>query len=294
MTFTSFNLRVKQEKMAEIVAYFNSACRDNNLTYIKSFRGSVDEEFFNGVVKNCIGFGDACVFGRIDVLTYLLTSDEFKKTYNTTQNISLGLTIALELQHFDLVKFFIYSKDINKRGLITKNVKRVFKAMCMKGDFNFIKYMMTSPEIKKHISLDYDNIENMAAIACASGNLELVDFLFTSPEIKVHADLGVGDHTEIIKACSNGHLEVVKYLLSSPKLSTHSDIHFMDDISFFYAFKNGHMNVIDYLIFDYKIEVTERIKDMFFANSELEVMFNKRDLDISLNRNGNKSVKIKI
>jgi ankyrin repeat protein len=89
-------------------------------------------------------------------------------------------------------------------------------------------------------------------LACRTGDLDEVKYLLTSPELDEHATINIYNYKDIssplTEACWNGHLEVVKYLLTSPELKEKADIHFKDDQALNFACYQGHLDVVKYLL----------------------------------------------
>jgi ankyrin repeat protein len=96
---------------------------------------------------------------------------------------------------------------------------------CKKGNLDQVKYLLTSPELDTHASINYSNNNNTVLTeACWYGHLEIVDYLLTSPDLIEKADIHFNDDQSLIFACYEGKLDVVKYLLTSTKLMVHANI----------------------------------------------------------------------
>ena len=98
--------------------------------------------------------------------------------------------------------------------------------------------------------LTQDELNHEFHIACIKGDLDLVKHLLTSPKLKQHADIHFEEDDCIILACRHGKLEVLKYLLFSPDLKTHPNVHPKKESSFQWACTNGHLEIIKYFLFD--------------------------------------------
>jgi ankyrin repeat protein len=138
---------------------------------------------------------------------------------------------------------------------------------------------------------------------CYVGNFEAVKYMLTSPNIKNPLNLYICGDNAIFQACKNGHLNIVQYLTSSPELSNHVAYSDKIDKGFIGACEKWHLDVIKYLIFDYKIEFSSEIYEYLgdsLMNDEIEEMFYVRSLhddidkDLSINTKDKVVKKIKI
>jgi hypothetical protein len=122
---------------------------------------------------------------------------------------------------------------------------------CKKGDLTQVKYLLTSPELETHASINYSNDNNTALTeACWYGHLEIIDYLLTSTELKEKADIHFRENQPLIFACYQGQLDVVEYLLTSPKLKEHADINARNtyDCPLKNACDGEKLEVIEYLL----------------------------------------------
>lgn len=135
--------------------------------------------------------------------------------------------------------------------------------------------------------LNQEQLNNELKAACFNGEFDLMKFLLTSPKLKKHANMQIMGDICLKTACMIGHLEMVKYLLSSPDLKQHANIHSADDLSFKYVCSNNNLELLKYLIFDFNIDITNDIKAYLIAipNEQAERLFNLREINIQLNDN---------
>ena len=120
---------------------------------------------------------------------------------------------------------------------------------------------MINQELKEQYKkLNKQKLNEQFIDACRDGHLELVKYLLTSPELKKHANIHAADDLGFICACEQGQLEVVKYLLASPELTEHADIHTGNDEGFRGACYEGRLEVVKYLIIDMNIDKTNYIE----------------------------------
>lgn len=128
-----------------------------------------------------------------------------------------------------------------------------FLIACINGEFEKIKYLLTSPELEDHANLDVYESEtdyNGYLYACKFGWLDIVKYLLASPDLKFHQSIhsvNRADQTGLQIACQYGHVDIVDYLLNSPDLKEHCNIHNEDYWSLSLACEYGHTNVVNYL-----------------------------------------------
>lgn len=131
------------------------------------------------------------------------------------------------------------------------------------------------------------------------GDLDGVIELLTSPKLPIKADIHYGDDWSLLLAIENGHTDVVKYLLNSENLKEHADITVND----YYIFKtlcnikknlsqnNAYEEILFFIIYEYKMPINDNITNWLLnKHPDIEQLFNKRDLNSSLNKDLNKNI----
>ena len=66
---------------------------------------------------------------------------------------------------------------------------------------------------EKYKKLNQEELNDQFIDACAQGQLEIIKYLLTSPKLKKHANIHDRNDWGFIGACEQGRLEVVKYLI---------------------------------------------------------------------------------
>lgn len=122
-------------------------------------------------------------------------------------------------------------------------------------------------------------------VACFNGEFEQVKYLLTSPDLSTHAEINFLNHNGLKCACMHGYVEMVKYLLTSPELKEHGDIYAGEALAFKYICGEDNLELKEYIIFDYKIERNKDIDQYLenFPNELIEKMFRMRDLNAQIN-----------
>lgn len=238
------------------------------IDYNKCSQEEINTEF----KKSCKSGGD------IRALLHIL--NHFNKQ---PDNWYEGLISACESGHLSVVKHLVKLPHLNEQ----KNIDLAFTSACFGGKIDFVKYLLTSNDLKYNADI-HDKNDLGLRTACFAGHLHVVSYLLTSPDLKEHADIHGDNSSPIIGSCKEGHLDMVQYLLTSTELKEHANIHAREDQAFISAYKIGkpeNYEVIEYLLFDYGIEKTRHIENFFNSIGEgqsILKMFDNRDLEKSL------------
>ena len=174
---------------------------------------------------------------------------------------------------------------------ITHDSYMAFNRACRDGQFEVVKYMLTSAELTTNAdpsSADYYSLR-FACTGTTKNHFEIVKFLLTGGLTVL--DIHVLKEYPLKAACQFGNLETVKFLLTSPMIAEHSDpyvlthdLAYSDSLAF--AAYYEQKEVIDWLIFEYGYiaspETTQLIKDR--GNFEILEKLKLRDFSISLEK----------
>jgi hypothetical protein len=141
--------------------------------------------------------------------------------------------------------------------------------------------MNTQEHFEEFKDLSQIELNNHFKVACFNGEFERVKYLLTSTDLTEHAEIDFLNHNGLKCACMHGYLEIVKYLLSSPDLKEHGNIYAGDALAFKYVCMEDNLELKEYIIFDYKVERTDAINDYLekFPNELIDKMFNIRELN---------------
>lgn len=259
-------------------------------------------------------FLEACKNNDIELVKFLLTSEDLPIRANIHYEFETGVNFALSREHFELAKYLLLSDDLSEKvdyqmGLAflcqvdnlelfkefflkrvesaSLDINKVFKLACDKNGINIVKYLLTSKELNKNADIDFENSIALEC-ACFQKNTKLIDFLLTGENIR-NLDINTNDGIAFQTACKWGRLDTVKYLLNSPKLN--KNVVLNNDKVFITACE-GYMeklfpeneaeyfNILKYLIIEGGIIKSNVIKDFLFNNelTLIDEIFNKRDL----------------
>lgn len=139
-------------------------------------------------------------------------------------------------------------EDLNKKFLSTCVGENIDKT----DDLDKIKYLLTSPDLKKHADINAGNNLGLKW-ACSNGNLDIVKYLInfpSTPENNIH----LNNNKALKAACSGGNIDVVRYLLTTPHLKKYIDIHDDKDAALRCVCYNGHLEIVKYLLTSPELE----------------------------------------
>lgn len=215
-------------------------------------------------------FLTSCEFNFLDIIKWIYESPNGQNAINHNK----GFQRVCQNGHLDIVRYLLTSPDIKKHADIHANGDKGFELACKEGRLNIIHYLLTSPELTEHIDI-HANGDHGFVMACKFGHLDIVRYLLTSPELTEHANIHAEDGMALVLACDNGHLEVVRYLLTSQDLTDHANIRASDkypDLPFIATYINKHIDIIYYLTSS--PELKTRVPLINEATCSVEVLFN--------------------
>jgi ankyrin repeat protein len=206
-----------------------------------------------------------------------------KDYINLTQDeINIEFVYASEKGNLELVKYLLTSDELKNKADLHVYEDDGFLRACANGRLEVIKYFLTSTELKEYRETHATGFN----LSCENGHLEIVKYLLTSSEMKEPVDINTENNSAFKNACYNGYLNIVTYLLTSDELKDHVDIHVENDTGFKYACSGGYLEIVKYFIFDMAIEKTEAIIDFLMEkpNEQVEKLFNIRELNNKLDK----------
>jgi len=150
-------------------------------------------------------FIDACMSGDIDIVRYLLNSNDLKINAQINAKDSDALFFATVNNQVKVVKYLITSPELKEKSQISKNV---FITACAEGRLELIKFFLTSPQIIKRPILS-ENEDDALHYACKNSRFEVVKYFLTTDDLwrKANPDLAFR------KSYEAGNLEMVKFLI---------------------------------------------------------------------------------
>lgn len=110
-----------------------------------------------------------------------------------------------------------------------------------KIDFDFLKYILSSPELKRHVDISSHN-SAIARSALKNNNMDILIFLFESKELKENVKVDFDNYYLFRNTAKMGNLAMFKYLINHYPVN----IHVLHGEIFKNACKNAE--ILDYLI----------------------------------------------
>lgn len=154
---------------------------------------------------------------------------------------------------FEKVKYLLTSPDLKNHAqpqCDDGDYDKLFplKQAAFNGHFEIIKYLLTSPDLKEHADIHFEN-EEAFQIACIRGHLNIVKYMLTSPDLKEHADIRkAGGGNPLSGACMHGYLDVLDYLLTSPEIKDHADLSIHNDAPLMMACLGEQIKIVKYIL----------------------------------------------
>jgi len=206
----------------------------------------------------------------------------------SNRDLNIVLTSAVELGEIDKAKYIINLPNFQNDELYPYYLNDCLGEACIRGYFEFVKYLLTSNELKMHADISY-SVDTPLVNACEHGHLNIVQYLLTSPELEKHADIHAQAEEPILIACVSQHVHIIKYLLNSDDLYAHSNIQNKDGLFFYYCLHEPtkeRMEMMNFAIFEKNIPKNDIINKYLqrFPNKEVENMFLVRDMKDELNK----------
>jgi hypothetical protein len=140
-----------------------------------------------------------------------------------------------------------------------------------------------------------ENLDDAFIWACLKGEFEKIKYLLTSPELKIHANIHTEGDNGLMVAFKKSHLNIIKYLLTSPELKEHANIYNNQSAPFITSCIYSNNEVLEYLILDYKVDENEYITNFLNKNAKKIVknLFETRELTLELTHSSSNEKKIK-
>lgn len=192
------------------------------------------------------GFHEAALYGRLDVLRYLVQRSEVKDN-NLSYHVSRAFTMACTLGNMDIIRYVLTSPELPEHADIHYRDNEGLHNACANGHLEVVQYLLTSPELTKHADIRA-NEEYALRSASKNNHLPILSYLLTSPDLKQNADIHTLDDNILQEAVYHNRLKTVEFLLSSPDLKEHANIHAQNDAPYRYACEKNHTSIIHYLL----------------------------------------------
>lgn len=193
----------------------------------------------------------------------------------------------------ETLKATISLTEKEKKEILHKRMKRMnslFEGYCKKGDFEMIKYVLTSDEIDFNYDINFST--HGFSMLCKKNKIEIIKYLLTSKDLKQHYNINNGSALALYSICENGHLELLKFVMTCPEIAIKPDLYSMNSRAITASIK--HIKMAEYLLFEEKIDTVKLPPPTQAFFNELKYRKNAEELDGKLTEKLNKKNKIKI
>jgi ankyrin repeat protein len=216
------------------------------------------------------------------------------------EDLSEEVVKSCEQGNLELIKYLLTSDDLEQNALITYFEGAALLRAVGYNQLEVVRYLLNHTDLVKDEEEFKIYLKNAFLAACMNGHLDIVKYLATSTELKENADIHADSELPFIIASSHANLNIVEYLLFSKELKDNVDIHAQNDKIIKMVISYNRKETIDYLIFDLNIPKSEHIVEFLKSkpNKYVENMFNMRELnkglkaDLPVNNNINKKIKL--
>lgn len=124
--------------------------------------------------------------------------------------------------HLDIINYLLSSN--NSKEFHNVNLNSSFKSGCMSGNRDFVDSILNSEKIRRNLQLQ--NIENFAlGAATFSLNMDVINFLTSSPKYKGKLDIHTNDDLLFKNMFKHGTKETIEYLIFDLKIPLTNSIH---------------------------------------------------------------------
>lgn len=131
------------------------------------------------------------------------------------------------------------------------------------GDLKLVRFLLTSPEIKNHADIEYQDREGNNALfhAAVQDHIEIIKYLLTSFELKIHSNidtLNLKGDSILNYACKHNSLKTIHYLLEDTDFNINlNKENYLGINPIIYAFSNQNIQILKYLLLEKKVKIDD-------------------------------------
>ena len=268
----------------EINECFMKACLEGDLNLVKFLSEDPDLPFkgenltFQDNIGVKISNVEACIGNNLDVLKYLFSLDENKRSSYLENRSATALSVAAAYGHLDIVSFILTDNDLEYVDL--ERNSNAFVSACGSNQLEIVKYLLLSPELKIHIPFEHYILGFEKA--CENNHVEIVKYLME--DLSLPNNIGEFNYKKIMKSiCENNCVEVLDYLLKHTYLKENIDMsEYFINIVIALNQRENH-NILQYMIFEENLRITPGIEIALKEHEDIKSWFKSRDLINELN-----------
>jgi len=158
-----------------------------------------------------IRFEDACRHGNFETVT-LISKTNLLNFIDFEYKDDNGLMLACEYGHLNIVKFLLTTEDLKHKVDIHSNEEHALIRAAKYNHLEIVKFLLTSPELSEHCDIHKNN-DLALRYACRKGYIDIVKYLIADPQLKDHADIHAKNDDPFISACGRERLDIIKYFI---------------------------------------------------------------------------------
>lgn len=265
-----------------------------------------------------VAYINACIDNNKDLVEYILFSKELKLNPSPECRNYQALRDASNKGSFEIIKFLLEDKRINKTKEFCEARKQVLiRNACHSGNLELVKYLLEDEKVCEYIKFSINNYKPFEE-AIYSFNHNLVIYLFNkySKELlktsyldvffrKLYQDKNFdlmceiiknkkiseyyqkSDQTQNLTEFLNKNKKDEIYFIFKNDLSKEKAIEATNYGSVMVAMTKVNVEILSMLIIDFNIPLTDTLKEFIESRNDTENMrkiFANRDLNKKLNR----------
>jgi ankyrin repeat protein len=136
--------------------------------------------------------------------------------------LNSALHDACKENDMDLISYLLTSDELNRNAQIKESL---LSSMCFYDNIKLIEYLLKLSASKKESQIDL-HVNATVKGACKYGKMEIIKYLFDSSEFKEHIDLHFNDDKAFIEALISENIEILKYLIVEQNLDKNERIEY--------------------------------------------------------------------
>lgn len=272
----SFENIKQQLNISKIFAEICLSKQFNVINYLL-FSAELKEES-KKIQNKEFAFQCACSKGDMKEVKFLVKKLKIKKN-----NLNRGLELATIFGHLDIVQYLLTSNSLKEHADIHYNDDTALLNCCKNGHLILVKYLLESPELKEHANIHVeiaDMKEYPFLIAAEYNQDDIVKYLMSLTG-KYKLSIEENNFGVLKEYLLKGNLPMFQYIMEHETINIHLD----NDYCFNNACHRKNYEILSYLIFDLNIQRSEFINKQLIDNPDknIEQMFEKRTLNENLN-----------
>lgn len=134
------------KKQSSDEVQFFQACENGNLKKVQAILCNKDKNFDINA-RQSLGFRLACSYGRLNIVKYLLTSNELTKHADMHANNDIGFRMACGNGHLDVVKYLCESEDLKDHPDVRAEEDTGLTWACSSGWDSVVSYLIEELDV---------------------------------------------------------------------------------------------------------------------------------------------------